>query len=126
MVADTLLNINRASLGENGQSEFDSLTEDVYPAACSIKYDSGIASLNVANYETAIENLLQVIRMDESYDDGGALLSLGNAYLESGDSESATTYLKRVNELYPDSDNAAEAKEKLEAIAVASTENTDE
>lgn len=126
MVADTLLNINRASLGENGQSEFDSLTADVYPVACSTKYDSGIASLNVANYETAIESLLQVVRMDESYDDGGALLSLGNAYLENGDSETATTYFKRVNELFPDGDNAAEAKEKLEAIAVASTENTDE
>lgn len=126
MVADTLLNINRASLGENGQSEFDSLTADVYPVACSTKYDSGIASLNVANYETAIESLLQVVRMDESFDDGGALLSLGNAYLENGDSETATTYFKRVNELFPDGDNAAEAKEKLEAIAVASTENTDE
>lgn len=126
MVADTLLNINRASLGENGQSEFDDLTESVYPAACSTKYDSGIASLNVANYETAIENLQQVIRMDESYDDGGALLALGNAYLENGDSETATTYFKRVNELFPDGDNAAEAKEKLEAIAVASTENAEE
>lgn len=126
MVADTLLNINRASLGENGQSEFDSLTADVYPAACSTKYDSGIASLNVANYETAIESLLQVVRMDESYDDGGALLGLGNAYLENGDSETATTYFKRVNELFPDGDNAAEAKEKLEAIAVASTDATDE
>lgn len=126
MVADTLLKINRASLGEGGQTEFDSLTESVYPVACSTKYDSGVASLNVANYETAIESLLQVVRMDESYDDGGALLALGNAYLENGDSEAATTYFKRVNELFPDGDNAAEAKEKLEAIAVASTENTDE
>lgn len=126
MVADTLLKINRASLGEGGQTEFDSLTEGVYPAACSTKYDSGVASLNVANYETAIESLMQVVRMNESYDDGGALLALGNAYLENGDSEAATTYFKRVNELFPDGDNGAEAREKLEAIAVASTENTDE
>ena len=126
MVADTLLNINRASLGENGQSEYDSLTEYVYPVACSTKYDPGIASLNVANYETAIENLLQVVRMDESYDDGGALLGLGNAYLENGELEAATTYFKRVNELFPDGDNAAEAKEKLEAIAVASTQDAEE
>ncbi len=126
MVADTLLNINRASLGEGGQTEFDSLAESVYPVACSTKYDSGIASFHVANYETAIESLLQVVRMDESYDDGGALLALGNAYLENGDSEAATTYFKRVNELFPDGDNAAEAKEKLEAIAVASTENAEE
>lgn len=126
MVADTLLNINRAALGEGGQTEFDSLTESVYPVACSTKYDSGVASLNVANYETAIESLLQVVRMDESYDDGGALLALGNAYLENGDSEAATTYFKRVNELFTDGDNGAEAREKLETIAVASTENTEE
>ena len=126
MVADTLLNINRASLGENGQTEFDSLTTDVYPVTCETNYDSGIASLNVANYETAIENLLQVIRMDESYDDGGALLSLGKAYLENGDSETATTYFKRVNELFPDGENAAEAKENLEAIAVAATQDAQE
>ena len=47
--------------------------------------------------------------MDESYDSGGALLNLGLAYMRNGDNENAAVYLNRVIELFPDTENAAEA-----------------
>ncbi len=125
-IADILLEINRNALGETGQERYDNLTADVYPTACSSNYDSGVASLNVANYETAIDNLSKVVRMEESYDDGGALLSLGLACLGNGDPDSATAYLKRVNELFPGTENAEEAKTNLEAIAAAANGDTQE
>lgn len=117
MIADTLLNINRAALGAVGQASYDEIASAVFPIACDIKYQAGMASLDVANYDPAIDNLARVVRMDESYNDGGALLNLGLACLRNGDPASATNYLKRVMELFPDSENAAEAATNLNSIA---------
>ena len=60
------------------------------------------------------------------YDDGGALLTLGLACLDNGDPESATNYLKRVNELFPDGEYGEEARTKLDEIAAAASQNTEE
>lgn len=119
LLADTLLNINRNSLGDTGQARFDEMTAAVYPAACQVRYNAGMESFNVANYEYAINNLLQLVRMDESYNSGEALLNLGLSYLRSGDNQSATTYLTRCNELFPNTDFANQAKAGLEEIAQA-------
>lgn len=125
VIADTLLNINREALGATGQARYDELVTNVFPSACSIKYEAGVASLNVANYETAIDNLAKVVRMDESYDSGGALLNLGLAYLRNGDAETAANYLNRVVELFPDTDYATEAATNLASATAENTENTE-
>lgn len=119
LLADTLLNINRNTLGGTGQARFDEMTAAVYPAACQIRYQAGMESFNVANYENSINNLLSVVRMDEAYESGAALLNLGLSYMRSGDNASATTYLTRCNELFPDTDVATEAKTNLDTIAQA-------
>ena len=117
VIADTLVNVNRDTLGETGQARYDELTSAIYPAACEIKYNAGTESLNVANYENAIAQLDMVVRMNESYYDGGALLNLGLAYMGSGDNENAITYLKRVIELFPDTENASQARSNLDTIS---------
>lgn len=118
-LADTLLGISRDTLGGTGQGRYDEMTAAVYPEACQIKYAAGMESFNVANYENAINNLLSVVRMDESYESGAALLNLGLAYQRSGDNAAATTYLTRCNELFPDSENASQARTGLDEIAQA-------
>lgn len=125
-VADILLNINPDSLGETGRVRFDEMAAAVYPTACQIKYTAGMESFNVANYEYAINNLLQLVRMDESYNSGEVLLNLGLAYMRSGDNQSATVYLTRCNELFPDTDYANQAKAGLDEIAQASVEENTE
>lgn len=124
-IADVLLNVNREALGGTGQARYDELVSNVFPNACDAKYEAGVASLNVANYETAIDNLSKVVRMDESYDSGNALLNLGLACLQNGDPDSATNYLKRVVELFPDTDQANEAKTNLDAIAQTAAASED-
>lgn len=121
-LADILVNINQASLGSTGQARYEEMTKAVYPTACQIRYDAGMESLNVANYENAINQLSLVVRMDESYNSGAALLNLGLAYMRSGDNESATTYLTKCNEKFPDSEAAAEARTNLDTIAQGTVE----
>ncbi len=117
VIADSLLNVRRDCLGTGGQMQYDSLVSEVFPVACEIRYGSGTESLNVANYATAVDHLLRVVMMNESYDDGGALLKLAQACLGNGDSASATNYFRRVMELFPGTDNAAQASAGLDAIA---------
>lgn len=126
MIADTLLNINREALGTAGQTSYDEIASEVFPSACDIKYEAGMASFDVANYDSAIDNLSKVVRMDESYNEGGALLNLALACMRNGDSASATNYLKRVMELFPDSEHAAEAATNLNSIAEESASGNKE
>lgn len=126
MIADTLLNINREALGIAGQASYDEIASEVFPSACDIKYEAGMASFDVANYDSAIDNLSKVVRMDESYNEGGALLNLALACMRNGDSASATNYLKRVMELFPDSEHAAEAATNLNSIAEESASGNKE
>lgn len=122
-LADILVNVNRDSLGSTGQTKYDEMTAAVYPTACQVRYDAGMESLNVANYEYAINNLLQVVRMDQSYNGGAALLNLGIAYMRQGDNEAATTYFTKCNELFSGSEYAEEAKANLNTIAQENVEN---
>lgn len=116
-IADTLLNINRDVLGASGQAAYDELAGEVFSAACDTKYEAGVEALNVANYDSAIDNLSKVVRMKESYDDGGALLNLGLAYLRNGDNGNAAAYLKKVTEQFPDTEYAQEASNNLNTIS---------
>ena len=123
-LADTLLSVNRDVLGQGGQALYDEISTEVFPGACETKYQNGLAALNVANYETALDALGKVVRMDEQYDDGAALLNLGIAYMRSGDHENAKTYFNRVAELFPGTENAAAAQNNLSSMNDSGTENT--
>lgn len=115
-MADTLLNVNRNALGQGGQAIYDEISASVFPSACETKYEGGVASLNVANYDNAIDSLGKVVKMDEQYDSGGALLNLGMAYMRSGDNENAKTYFNRVIELFPGTEHAATAQTSLDGM----------
>ena len=123
VIADSLLNVNRDLLGASGQEMYDEMTGEVYPSACEIKYEAGIEALNVANYSSAIDNLSKVVRMNADYDDGGARLNLGIAYLRSGDNDNAIANFQAVVQEYPDTDYAQEATNNLNMIS-QSTEET--
>ena len=122
VIADSLLNVNRDLLGASGQEMYDEMTGEVYPSACEIKYEAGIEALNVANYSSAIDNLSKVVRMNADYDDGGARLNLGIAYLRSGDNDNAIANFQAVVQEYPDTDYAQEATNNLNMIS----QNTEE
>lgn len=126
VMAESLLNVNRDALGARGQALYDELTGNIYPYACQILYNGGMESYNVVNDPTAIEKLQKVVRMDESYENGSALLHLGLACHRNGDPESATRYLSRVVELFPDTDYANTARAELDAIAAESVETSGE
>ena len=111
-----LTTVQRDLLGANGQAGYDALVEEVFESACYDLFPTGEYYLQTGSYQDAVSNLSLVVRMDENFNDGEALLRLAQAYQGSGDTENATTYFNRVIELFPDSDYAEDAQEGLGAV----------
>lgn len=118
-IADSLINVNRDSLGANAQAVYDELSASVFPGACDTYFATGSEALSAENYQEAVDALSKVVRMNEGYNSGQALFNLAQAYQGNGDNANAATYYQRVVEGYADSDYAAEAQTNLDAISQA-------
>lgn len=112
-LVDELLALSTDSLGEVGKAQYEEMTGEIFPKQCEKLYRSARQSFRVENYGTAIEGLEKVMKMDESYEDGKALLMLADSYAGNGETEKATEKYNRVIELFPDSDVAQDATEAL-------------
>lgn len=121
---DELLALSTDSLGEVGKARYEEMKEDVFPKQCQKLYRSARQSFRVENYGTAIEGLEKVIQMDESYEEGKALLMLADSYAGNGETEKATEKYNRVIELFPDSDVSQKATEALNAPKDGEGSNT--
>jgi len=121
---DELLALSTDSLGEVGKAQYEEMTGEVFPKQCEKLYRSARQSFRVENYGTAIEGLEKVMRMDESYENGKALLMLADSYAGNGETEKATEKYNRVIELFPDSDVAKKATEALNAPKEEEGNNT--
>nr|WP_288723063.1 tetratricopeptide repeat protein [uncultured Sellimonas sp.] len=122
-LASTLLSINKDSLGEDGKAQYDKLADSIFPSVCRRQYNRGIASFDVKNYDTAVEALAMVVKMDEEYDDGNAMYVLAQAYEATGDTNNAKTYYQKVTEQFSGTEMAEEAQSKLEALNAAADQN---
>lgn len=112
-MVDSLLKINQETLGEKGKEFFTSITQEVYPRACEKKFKTGKANYEAEDYQGAIEVLTQVTAMDESYEEGQALLILADSYAKTEDAEKAKTLYNRVIELQPNTEAAAAADKAI-------------
>jgi len=112
-LADELLAIETAALGEVGLTTYNQIAEEVFEDQCSKLYESAKKSFDVANYGTVIEKMERVIKMKEGYADGEAIFLLMQAYQKNDNGEQATATYNRIMELYPDSELATRATEVM-------------
>ena len=118
-IADLLLGVTRDSLGESGQARYDEISGEVFPTACEENFAAGSQALEAANYQSAVDALYKVVRMDPGYNDGEALLNLAQAYRGNGDNENAKSYFQQVVDNYGDSEYAQTAQTALDELAQA-------
>ena len=94
-MAEELMKVNADSLGAVGRAKFDELTGKIYPDACKKQYRAAKEAYDSGEYDTVISSLETVMQMDESYNDGAAMLLLAQGYEKKGDQDKAnTTYQK--------------------------------
>lgn len=112
---EELLAIKSDSLGTVGKETFDDITGDLYPEMCSDLYSTSQKNFEVANYDMAVTNLETVMRIDEYYDNGGAMLLLAQTYEKQGEQDKANILYQKLVENYPDTNAASEAQDALDA-----------
>ena len=113
-LAEELLKINSETLGASGKEEYDTLTGKIYPRVCESLYVTSQKNYQVANYDTAVTNLDQVVQMDEGYQDGAAMLLLAQSYEKQGKQDKANTYYQKIIEKYNGTEAATEAQNALD------------
>lgn len=114
-MVEELLRINPESLGIGGRQTYDEMKDDLFPSMCEELYGLSQQNYEVANYDSAISNLEMVMRMDEGYEDGAAMLLLAQSYEKSGDQDKANLRYQKIVESYPGTEAADTAKEALDA-----------
>lgn len=124
-MADSLIGIDRDSLGESGKSRYDELTDAIYPSACETNFATGTEALSAGNYQGAVDALYKVVRMNAGYNDGQALFNLAQAYMGNGDNDNAITYFQRVVDDYGDSEYAEEAQTNLDTLSATADDSGD-
>ena len=93
-LADALLEINKDSMSDNGKNLYDSISGDIFPAACKRKTANAENSLDSGAYDDAIAELTKVLTMDSSYNDGKAIYLIAQAYQGKQDTENAKKYYR--------------------------------
>ena len=106
------------------KAKFDELTGKIYPDACKKQYRAAKEAYDSGEYDTVISSLETVIQMDESYNDGAAMLLLAQGYEKKGDQDKANTTYQKIIETWPDTDVATQAQQALDAQSV-NTDNSD-
>lgn len=112
-LVDELLAINTTSLGTIGKTTYDAITKEVYEEQCKKLYEAAAESFPVANYRRVVNNLEAVMKMNEKYKDGEAILMLMETYQKQGETEKANEKYQRILVLFPETEIAKRAAEKM-------------
>lgn len=112
---EEMLKINPEALGTVGRDRYEEIKESLFPRMCEELYATSKKNYEVANYSTGISNLEKVISMDETYDDGGALLLLAQCYEKNGEQDKANIKYQQILEDFKDTEAAEEAQKALDA-----------
>ena len=113
-MAEQLLQINADTLGDSGKTEYEYLKGQIYPRVCSSLYATAKKNYQYGNYDTSITNLEEVLKMDESYQDGAALLLLAQSYEKQGDQDKANSYYQKIIDSYGGTVSATAAQQALD------------
>ena len=108
-----LLKVNKSTLGTQGKKQFEQITSSLYPTMCQKLFATATANYDVANYDTAISNLDQIMQMDQGYNDGKAMLLLAQCYEKQNKTGKANTYYQKIVDKYSGKEAATTAQEAL-------------
>lgn len=122
-IANELLEIDPDLLSEKGKAMYDDLAEDSFSNACATLYQNGVYYYNAGNYRNAKTDLKKVVMMDEEYQNGAALVALGNVYQKTDDTKKATQMYNRAIELFKGQESAQKAQEALDEMNGVGTDD---
>lgn len=107
--------VNMEEMTEGFQKLYQSMNAVIGPELSAEYYDEGYQQHYSGKYEEAIETLTKAVKYDAA--NAKALYLLGEAYRSNGDTENAITTYSKVQELFPDTQQAKDAKRRKDSMA---------
>lgn len=111
-----LSEINATVLSDKGKALYNSISATVDTEAFKELYTSGQSSYDSGDYAAAVDSLKQIIDVDDTYDNGGALYLYARALHRSGDTDTAAQMYQKVIDNYGGTKNATDSQRYLEEI----------
>ncbi len=112
---EQMLKVSRASLGKAGKSRYDEVADDLFPRMCEKLYGTAGEEFEAGDYDGAISSLEKVVKMDEGYKDGKALLMLAQSFEKKGEQDKANIRYQKLVEKYKGKEAAGTAKKALDS-----------
>ncbi len=116
-LVEELLSVKTESLGDIGKTVYETIKQEVFTKQCAEIYATAKQKYEAGAIKTAAEQLEQIMKMDEKYDDGKAMLLLFNAYHANSDIENRQRVYERIQELFPETEVANSAASVMTPVA---------
>lgn len=110
-----MLKVSPDSLGELGKNRYQTVADELFPRMCDKLYGSAQDEYDAANYSECIDSLEKIIKMDENYGEGKALLLLAQSYEKQGDQDKANLQYQNIIEKCKNTEAAKSAQKALDA-----------
>lgn len=123
---EQMLKVSESSLGTQGKEMYEEISDSLYPRMCKKLYVSAKSDYESGNYDKSIESLLQIVQMEEGYDDGKAMLMLAQSYEKKGETEKAVAQYQKITEKFEGKEAATTAQKALDAQSAGKTEEKSE
>lgn len=107
-------NVNEKYLNKDSKILYDAVNAQINAEYLAALYKEGYAAYQAQDFEEAISKLEKVVELDETAENGYAIYYLAQAYRRNNDLETAKTYYRKIVELYPGTERAANAQNYLE------------
>lgn len=111
---EQMLKVSPESLGKIGKSRYDEVADTLFPRMCEKLYDTAKDEYESGDYDDAVSSLEQVVKMDEGYQDGKALLLLAQSFEKKGEQDKANIRYQKLVEEYKGKDAAKTAQDALD------------
>ncbi len=111
---EQMLKVSPESLGESGKSRYEEVAASLFPRMCEKLYGTAGEEYESGDYDGAISSLEKVVKMDEGYQDGKALLLLAQSFEKKGEQDKANIRYQKLVEKYKGKEAAGKAQKALD------------
>ena len=115
---NALASVNTDYLDATGKNAYDAVAAQVQGDYLNTNYEAGYQAYQDGRLSEAIQDLLRVVNVDETYQEGDALYYLAMSYRKNKDDANGVLYSQKIISHYPDTERAREALRYLDSLGV--------
>ena len=111
---EQMLKVSPDSLGKTGRQRYDEVADTLFPRMCEKLYKTAREEYEAGDYDEALSSLEKVVKMDEGYQDGNALLLLAQTFEKKGEQDKANIRYQKLVEKYKGKEASQKAQKALD------------